>query len=132
MNERNVFITVENLRKLKAALESGLEEAQDRFREYVTNKSFDLKNRFAVWSEFCGKKKFGHINEADAPLFGKMVDDWEPFPFERYETHDWEFFLDCFMDDTNEAHELCEKYNVTLEDVMEMLIETNFGSTTWE
>lgn len=117
-----------NLGNMKHALAIAIEDAQEPLRAFVTDKEFPLEHRFEAWAEWCDKTHHGHINEADVPLIGKMVDDGEPFHYVNNEEHDWLFFLEIFSADDNEAREICKRYSVTIEDVKELLIEQNFGS----
>jgi hypothetical protein len=102
--------------------------AQDRLRAYVTNKDYPLDDRFEVWADWCEKEHHDWlIHEADVPLFGAVVenDDTPSYP-DRYVVYSWEDFLEMFQDDV----ELCEAYKVSIDDVKEMLIKTNFKGYT--
>lgn len=126
--EEQIQQTIVRLADLKHELTIQLDWAQELFQEYVVSKQYPLSERFKVWVEWCQKRHYScKIDEKDVPLLGRMVQDNEPYEYERHEEHDWLFFLECFEDDC-EGKELLNKYNVTLDDVKELLIETNFGS----
>ena len=117
-----------NLDNMKRALAITIEDAQEPLRAFVIDKEFPLEHRFEAWAEWCDKTHHGWvIHEDDVPLFGKMVDDGEPFGYERYEERDWLFFLEIFTDGIESEHYM-KKYGVTVDDVKELLIEQNFGS----
>ena len=110
---------------LKERLAKQEEESAAILRQYVTDKSLPLAERFDVWSKWCKKEEHGWIiNEDQAGLFGKVVDDGS-LSFDRYREYDWEYFLTRFKDNYSK---LQERHGVTLDDVKEALIETNFGS----
>ena len=114
---------------LKARLKMAEEVAAPILRQYVTDKSFPIEERFKVWSKWCKKKVHGWvINESNAGIFGKMVQEYR-VDFNRYVEYDWEYFLDSFKDIYDK---LQEEYGVTMDDVKEALIETNFGSFTMD
>ncbi len=105
-----------------------LARAQNDLRRYVVNRQYPLDDRFEVWADWCEKENHDHINEADMPFFGKIVEDPEFCEnFYRYEVYDWLYFLELF-DDTNEGADTRERYSVTSDDVRELLIKHNFGS----
>ena len=120
---------VVRLSDLKAEFESHYRDAQEVLREYVVTTHYPVIDRFEVWAEWCKKKEHGwKINEADVPFFGKIVnDDENDFEFYRHEEYDWLYFLEMF-DDTNEGADMRERYEVTSDDVKELLIKHNFGS----
>ena len=103
--------------------------AQECLREYVVTTHYPVDYRFEVWSEWCKKEHHRYkIHEADVPFFGKIVnDDENDFEFYRHEVYDWRCFLEMF-DDTNEGPDMRERYEVTSDDVRELLIKHNFGS----
>jgi hypothetical protein len=125
----NIGELVCRLSDLRAEYQGLYGQSQQYLRDYVTARQFPVDDRFEVWAGWCEKEYHScTINEADVPLFGKMVDDEEPIRYERYEEVDWLTFLECFDDNTNEAIEMREKYSVTVDEVKETLIQTNFGS----
>jgi len=105
------------------------EQAQEILREYVVTTHYPIADRFEVWAEWCEKEDHRwKINEADVPFFGKIVNDDEvDYEFFRHEVYNWLFFLEMF-DDTNEGAGMREWYEVTSDDVKELLIKHNFGS----
>lgn len=99
------------------------EAAQPALRRYVTDKSFPLEDRFAMWSQYCVKEGASWIpSSGDFGLVGDIVRD-DPESFSRYATYDWDDLLELYH-----GCELAEKYDVTEDEFTELLIETNFGS----
>jgi hypothetical protein len=128
--EMNIADLVCRLSDLKLELTETQLQAQEPLRDYVTNTSFPIDDRFEVWSEWCDKRDHGCvIHEADVPLIGKMVDDCEPNDYERYADYSWEHFLAAFTD-KYDGDKMRERYGVTVDDVKELLIRENFGSYT--
>jgi hypothetical protein len=122
--EEQIGNIVVRLSDLKLELADQLEQSQEELREYVTNTNFPIADRFEVWTEWCNKKRHRFtIHEVDVPLFGKMVENHEPYDYCQSQEYDWLYFQEAFEDP-----DLREQYGVTPEDVMERLIETNFGS----
>ncbi len=126
--EETVSILVTRLSDLKHELSEQMEQAQDIFRDYVVSKQYPIDDRFEVWVEWCEKENHSWvINEVDVPFIGKIVwDDEVNFEFYLHEKYDWLYFLELF--DDIQGAEMRERYKVTLDDVKELLIETNFGS----
>jgi len=115
------------LTDLKTRLETAEKVAAPLLRQYVTDKSFPIDERFDVWKKWCKKKVHGwSICGTEVPLFGQLVEDCT-FDFDRYVDYDWKYFFERFEDT---YWKLQEKYDVTMDDVKEALIETNFGSFT--
>lgn len=96
-------------------------QKQPTLRQYVTDKSFPLDERFQVWVAYCDKEYHGCvIHKGEFGLIGAMVDDCWPTDYERYCTYTWEGFLDWIKDEPD--------VYLNEEKFKEMLIETNFGS----
>ncbi len=121
--EEQIGNLVERLSGLKSEYFGMLAQLQPDLRQYVVSRQYPLEDRFEVWAEWCEKEHHDLINDAEVPLFGKMVGEDEPYEYDKHGKFDWVWFLDAFEDS-----DLREKYGVTKEDVMERLIATNFGS----
>lgn len=95
-------------------------KVQPTLRQYVTDKSFPLDERFLVWEAYCDKE---HRDCAPARgefgIVGNLVCDCIPYDYERYRTYGWEDFIEYAEDD---------EVGMTVEQFKEILIETNFGS----
>ncbi len=124
---------VVRLSDLKTEFESQYQDAQEILREYVITTHYPIADRFEVWSQWCNKENYDWIiHEAEIPFFGKIVDDPEFCEnFYRYEEYDWLYFLDLF-NDTNEGVDMRERYEVTSDDVKELLIKHNFGGYRYD
>ena len=100
-------------------------DCQPSLRRYVTDKSHPLDERFAVWSEHCKKEEDGCCPSAgEFGVIGDMFTACDPYDYDRYAMYDWDYFLDTIQDDEN----LQAKYNITVDEFKEQLMETNFGS----
>lgn len=118
-----------NLDSLMMAFAVAKHNAQEPFRVFVTNKKHPLDDRFEVWAKWCEKKHYSwQIDETEVLFFGKLVDDEVIFEPDKGTEYDWLYFLELFSKDTKEARKLCERYGITVSEVRELLIETNFGS----
>lgn len=136
-------MTEQQIEEAVAQIESNriwLESMQPELRNYVTNKNIPLHKRFAVWSKHCKKSDDNWIlHEGQFGSVGKYVDD-NPDEFSRYADYDWEYFLDRFedgfadlrADPTNKWRLKVENYVGSLDEFKEQLIETNFGSFTYD
>jgi len=92
--------------------------AQPVLRQYVTDKSFPLAERFQVWVAHCDKEQRDCVlARGDFGIIGDLVRD-NADDYERYRTYTWEDFLE-YADDSE---------YMPVEQMMEVLIETNFGS----
>ena len=132
--EEQIGNIVVRLSEMRYDYQTLLVDSQADLRGYVTNKSFPLEDRFEVWAEWCEKEHHDcQINEVDVPLFGAVVtEDIESIEFgchpDRGCTYDWNHFLEGFEEDPD-----CrERFKVTVDDVKEMLIKTNFGGYTYD
>lgn len=97
--------------------------AQPALRQYVTDKSIPLEDRFAVWSQYCVKEEATWIpSSGDFGIVGDIVRD-DPESFSRYAKYDWDDLLELYH-----GCELAEKYGITMDEFTEQLIDTNFGS----
>jgi hypothetical protein len=95
---------------------------QPALREYVTDTSLPLAERFEVWKQFCDKKKAPWvIHKGEYGKIGEWVDACLPYDYERYQVYDWVFFLNFVHDEPEDAA-------MTEDQFKEMLIDTNFGS----
>jgi hypothetical protein len=130
--EEHVGNIMVRLSDLRYDMETLLLDSQEELRGYVTNKSFPLEDRFEIWAQWCVKIHHDfRINASDVPLFGAVVDeDVESTEFgctpDRYCVYGWEHFLESFEEDPDR----CDRFKVTVGDVKEMLIETNFKGYT--
>ena len=123
-------ILAETLDGLKTEYDNYRKRAQTNLRAYVTDKSYPLDERFEVWTKWCKKKVHDWVIGAEeVPLFGKVVEDHGCDLFDRYVDYGWRHFLHLFKDTYDT---LQEKHDVTMDDVKEALIETNFGSFTMD
>ncbi len=114
---------VVRLSELRDEYNTHWKHCQSDLREYVTTTHYPIADRFEVWTEWCDKDS---INEADVPLFGKMVTEVQPIFYKKHQEYDWRFFLKCF------DVVMRERYTVTVDDVKELLIKYNFGSFTMD
>jgi len=95
-------------------------KVQPTLREYVTDKSIPLDERFPIWTAYCNKEERSFIvARGDFGIIGDLVRDCEPYDYERGCTYTWEDFLEYAID---------EEIDIPVEQFKEMLIETNFGS----
>lgn len=131
MTNEQIEYRVTRLHALRYEYLSELAFSQDVLRAYVLNKDYPLDDRFEIWEEWCEKEYHdGVINNADVPLIGAVVteaiesDEFGYTP-DRYCDYDWNYFLDLFEDP-----DYRERFKVTVGDVKEMLIKTNFKGYT--
>jgi hypothetical protein len=114
-------------RSLVRALEDNArfqKESQPKLREFVTDKSVPLDERFRVWSTWCEKKDDGWIPaRGDFGIIGNLVRDGIPYDYDRHRVYTWEDFLSYAEDD---------EVSMSVEQFKELLIETNFGSFTMD
>jgi hypothetical protein len=97
------------------ANERFLSQVQQTLRQYVTDKSFPIEDRFRVWSKYCEKEhETWVIHRGEFGIIGDMVADCEPYEYIRGKTYTWDWFYDNIDSD--------------VKDFEETLIETNFGS----
>ena len=130
MTEEHICNILVPLSDLHHEYHSLLEDSQDELRGYVTNTNFSIDDRFDVWVNWCDKDHRNHlINEDDVPLFGKIVEDLYSY-FYHHEEYDWLYFLELFDGNTERAALMRDKFCVTVDDVKEMLIKTNFKGYT--
>lgn len=124
-----IQVLIEGLRSLKVTFQNNLTAAQGTLRDYVLDRDVTLEYRFMVWAEFCDKRHHDCvINETKVPLFGKMVLDGEPYEYDKYVDYGWDHFYDALEEDEDQR----DRYGVTMEEVQELLIKTNFGSFTYD
>ena len=125
--QQTIHVLLGGIRSLRKNLQENLAAAQSSLRDYVLNKDFPLEDRFEVWAEFCDKTHHSCvIHASDVELIGEMVEDCEPIDYDRGVVYTWDHFYDALEEDGDRR----EKYAVTMEEVQELLIETNFGSFT--
>jgi hypothetical protein len=95
---------------------------QATLRQYVTDKSVPLEARFQVWGPYCDKNHSAYAPTRDEfGVISKMVRDGKPCDYDRYRTYTWKDLLGY-------AEDFPEDVGMTVEQFMELLIETNFGS----
>lgn len=116
------------------------DDTQKALRQYVLDKTLSLEERFDIWKDCCikidspwviHKDKFGFI--------GAMVDSQFPCEYDKYREYTWEYFFECVKDAIEDAEENDDDYgrkalikaigkDITLDELKECLIKTNFGS----
>jgi len=97
-------------------------KVQPTLRRYVIDKSYPLDARFQVWKDYCDKEERSSIlARGDFGQFGDWVRDGYPDTYERGRVYTWKDFLEFAEDDY-------DGFTLPVDELMEMLIETNFGS----
>lgn len=95
-------------------------KVQPALRQYVTDKSFSLDERFLIWEAYCDKEHRDYgLARGQFGIIGDLVRACKPDDYQRYCTYTWQDFLSYAEDD---------EVGITVEQFKEMLIETNFGS----
>lgn len=107
-----------------------IKNVQPTIRSFVTNKDFSLEERYRVWSEYAEKKiepylpgeEYGKISE----FIKEGTSDGD---FNKYETVDHEWLVD-YVEENLEwwIEEEYELFFNSVDELKELLIETNFGS----
>ena len=104
-------------------------EVQGELRGFVLDKKNSLKERFRVWSEYCGKiHKSYIIHKGEFGIIGDLVDARWPSDYDKYREYTFNDFLDYIknLDDYEDLPKHVKQPSTN--EFKEMLIETNFGS----
>ncbi len=101
-------------------------DSQPILRAYVTDRTYPLEERFQVWVTHCAKEKRNGVPRRNefGPI-GEFVYK-HPEEFDLDEGYDWSYFLDSYNDYNLPI------FDMSKEEFMEMLMETNFGSFVFD
>lgn len=114
----NIIYILDNNRQFKKNIQGTL-------RDYVTDKTYPLEDRFEVWSKYCEKDhKTWIVSEDQFGYVGKHVNKYkrENVFYQRYKKYTYLDYLDMYCDEEDNGSGV-----KSFEDLQENLIETNFG-----
>ncbi len=101
-------------------------DSQPILREYVTDRTYPLEERFRVWVAHCDKdKRLWTPRRGEFGPIGEFVYK-HPDEFDRGGDYNWSYFLDSYNDQNPPV------FDMSKEEFMEMLMETNFGSFVFD
>ncbi len=129
----NIDIIIHTLDLQSSALAVLRGESQEQLREYVTDKSLPLEERFRVWIAFCDKKNHDRLDAGDVSPIGDWVEaELDAGTYSRYADYDWDHFLGLVKDyhrdpEFSQLRETGRRIP-SVDEFKEFLIAENFGS----
>lgn len=108
-------------------------DIQEELRIFVTNKNNPLDERFRVWSEHCDKKEEQWvIHKGQYGVIGHMVDTCWPIEYDKdriYTFDDFIGYVEDYYEDGEDEYNKPDGFKIpSVDELKEMIIETNFGS----